>query len=323
MREVLESYHRLGCGSLIEAVSLAGSMGDLLAQSVLSELMIENQGEDPEFSAEMERFKDLSQSFARSMSTGRSMEALSLIQKMRDVRARARDLIDGGVSDRVSLWGMEWIDSQMAELDSQASSVKQSFRDRSTARALRDVQPMSDSEYFKFALQAERQVDEDEQHGLRLYSHGHYEHINPALRSAATKVTNRYGDDVTHQQRYVKSMELGIEKVSLPRDVKVFRVVQDTPDGMFRSLSPGDIFSDRGFVSTTSNRSILDRFYQGRPESRVDLEIILRRGSKGFPVSQFSKYKDEREILLGTNQRMKITGTSSSGGRTVVQAERI
>ncbi len=84
----------------------------------------------------------------------------------------------------------------------------------------------------------------------------------------------------------------------LPEDVTVYRTV-----GWQRTKNildhVGDSFSDPGFMSTTLDKSKIDK-----PGSYIEIQVP--KDSHAFPVGSLSNYPEEAEILFPRNSRLQI-----------------
>lgn len=84
---------------------------------------------------------------------------------------------------------------------------------------------------------------------------------------------------------------------TLPHDVTVYRTV-----GWQRTqslLNHDGSFSDPGFMSTTFDKSKIDK-----PGSYIEIQIP--KGSKAFPVGSLSNYPEEAEIIFPRDSRLQI-----------------
>jgi hypothetical protein len=94
----------------------------------------------------------------------------------------------------------------------------------------------------------------------------------------------------------------------LPRDITVYRTV-----GWQRTKSLLDhvdsAFSDPGFMSTTLDKSKIDK-----PGSYIEIQIP--KGSTAFPVGSLSNYPEEAEILFPRGSRLQIISHEPRGPNT-------
>jgi hypothetical protein len=190
------------------------------------------------------------------------------------------------------------------------------------------AKPLEHDEYNKLANSFRRTVNYANGRAFTDYSGMSDRHINRMLREtkgrggAADLERVSKGQLFPDQFNDIATMSAAIRESPLPRDTTVHRVVQDTPDELFRRLKPGDSFTDHGFVSTTADKAVLDKFYKGPPKQRVNIQISLKAGSTAAPMNEFSVYKGERELLLDKGQKFKVKAVSTENGVHTLYMER-
>jgi len=95
-----------------------------------------------------------------------------------------------------------------------------------------------------------------------------------------------------------KALDDLVDSHTLPRDMTVYRRV-----GWHRTNEilnhAGDAFSDPGFMSTTADKSKIDK-----PGSYIEIQVP--KGSKAFPLGSLSNFPEEAEILFPRNSRLQI-----------------
>ena len=97
--------------------------------------------------------------------------------------------------------------------------------------------------------------------------------------------------EIQHLDKLVGSYEL-------PSDVTVYRTVGWTRTKEILDHI-GESFSDPGFMSTTLDKSAIDK-----PGTYIEIQIP--KGSKAFPVGSLSNFPEEAEILFPRNSRLQI-----------------
>ena len=105
----------------------------------------------------------------------------------------------------------------------------------------------------------------------------------------------------------ISRLDSAIAANRLPRDVTTYRVMNDPTGNLIKSLKPGDVFQDHGYVSTTADKNILDGFHSGNRAHRVDMHVTIRKGTPAAPMHELSSFKNEAEILLGRGSKFRIT----------------
>jgi hypothetical protein len=96
----------------------------------------------------------------------------------------------------------------------------------------------------------------------------------------------------------VAQLDTLVNSYTLPRDVTVYRTIgwQRTQNIVGRT---GDTFSDPNFMSTTLDKSAIDK-----PGSYMEIQVP--KGSRAFPVGSLSSYPEEAEILFPRNSKIQI-----------------
>lgn len=95
-------------------------------------------------------------------------------------------------------------------------------------------------------------------------------------------------------------------------------LVGDKNLARFTNVDPGDIFTDKGFVSTSASPKIFQTFGQNAENSTSILMKI--NGKNGVYVRDFSESKNEREVLFKTDTKFKVTRKVdySRGGKKIL-----
>lgn len=106
-------------------------------------------------------------------------------------------------------------------------------------------------------------------------------------------------------------LETAIRKITTDRPVRVYRGLQAADDPVLAGLlSPGTVFTDKGFVSTTSSYAVAKGFAAGT--DAVMIAVDLPAGSNALAVDVLGPdwsafYDKEHELLLPTNARYTVT----------------
>jgi len=96
----------------------------------------------------------------------------------------------------------------------------------------------------------------------------------------------------------VENLDKLVGSYELPRAMTVYRTVGwNRTDALLNH--PGEAFSDPGFMSTTLDKSKIDK-----PGSYIEIEIP--KGAKAFPIGSLSNYQEEAEILFPRDSRLVI-----------------
>ena len=115
---------------------------------------------------------------------------------------------------------------------------------------------------------------------LEWYTGGNFDKLNSALRNNK-KLTSI-------QSSHVKNIDMAFS--GAPRLTK--------PITVYKGVETNNIFSDKAFVSTTSE---MKQAYNFSGKECCILIINVSKGSKPLMLSSISKYKEEKEILLNRN----------------------
>lgn len=147
--------------------------------------------------------------------------------------------------------------------------------------------------------------------------------------------TGKVPEDATFSKEeirdMIKSIDTEIGKTSAPRDMVLFRGTSGKGTGVFEKLKEGDIYTDKGFISTTSNPEVVPEFmstatggrYDSRPvEKGYVLQVSVPKGSKVLSINRYFKKvsgrygpsddirrEDEHILPRGTKFRVDSIGT--------------
>ena len=134
----------------------------------------------------------------------------------------------------------------------------------------------------------------------------YFESINEALRSGFTNdFSIKY--DIQQLDNVFKTIP---EKIKPQKDMEVYRgaYLSDELKNIIKGNSKTNIYTDQGFVSTSKNINVANRFAKGN--DKVLLHITIPKGSsviedEKLPSYARSKMKEE-EVLLPRNSQFKI-----------------
>ncbi len=145
------------------------------------------------------------------------------------------------------------------------------------------------------------------------------------------KIPEDSNSDKEEIRDYIKSLDTEISKTSTPRDLVLFRGTSGTGTEVFEKLKEGDIYIDKGFVSTTLDIAVAPEFmstatggrYDSRPiEKGYVLEISVPKGSKALSVNSYFRnvsgrygpsgdIRKEDEHILPRNTKFRVDSISS------------
>lgn len=154
-------------------------------------------------------------------------------------------------------------------------------------------------------------LTKDERSALDGYSGTYYREINETLRGGSPWT------DLTPAQlkAEIAHLDASINKGTLAAETTLYRGT--SPAALGGGLpAVGSTLSDKGFLSTSRSEKIAGAF-ANMSTGGVMLKITAPRGTKASDVSHHTGGR-EQELLLGRNAKLRVTGVSTSGGRTVV-----
>ena len=97
-----------------------------------------------------------------------------------------------------------------------------------------------------------------------------------------------------------------------------YRLATDLPNVVLEGLVPGATFVDKGFLSTSTGTSFLDR-----KKGPAHTHFIIK-SKTGRDVKRFSEYKEEDEVLFLDRTMFKISSvTIAQSGEKVVMMEEL
>jgi hypothetical protein len=141
----------------------------------------------------------------------------------------------------------------------------------------------------------------EERFAIDHYSGFGYLSINRSLR----------GEQASNAEikEQVAQLDAAISKGTLAAETTLYR---GTAARFLGDLTPGTVLKDKAFLSTSRSMKAADYFGHD-----AMIRITAPRGIRAADVSHHAG-GHEQEILLGRNTKLKVTGVSTSGGRTVV-----
>lgn len=110
-----------------------------------------------------------------------------------------------------------------------------------------------------------------------------------------------------NDKRAIKDLDNAINKSSLNKDVEIYRYISN--ENVFKDMKVGDIYEDKGFMSTTYNPKT-DR-EDNFQDYRVKAIIKAKEGTKALDVSsiydkQAKESQKEGEIIFARDTKMKL-----------------
>lgn len=168
-------------------------------------------------------------------------------------------------------------------------------------------------------------ITDAEKWAIASYTDGTDEVVNTYLRGGERNVgwkgqpkyTADYETGDSDKSRPLSTLVADLDNVmkrsTVPEDVTVFRVAK-FPDDVVKSMKPGSVFSDNGFVSTTLTSKQANIFAK-RVQANTHMEIGVPQGAHAvFTGSKVGgAYQSEAELLLARGAKFKIVSNDGQG----------
>jgi hypothetical protein len=157
------------------------------------------------------------------------------------------------------------------------------------------------------------------QGGMMNSAIGGYANIQSYLRTGKPKF-GQFGERETElANRVSKLVSSAIKKHPLDKEMTVYRgmkIKEDDPTThQYKNLKVGDTISDKAFTSTSTSKSVSDKFSEklSRSDTPVSIEINLKPGDHALPMDKYHK-GTEKEMLLDKDVKFKVIGIKESNG---------
>lgn len=159
-----------------------------------------------------------------------------------------------------------------------------------------------------------KHVHEDEIESLLNYQSNGFRNINRALRlHKKTPIYYIFQNDIQHIDSLFYDENI---YSTMPRNTIVYRAVkidEDNKDFGLQNLKAGDVFEERGYLSTTRSRELLPKF------GNVHLEIEVPKGTKYLDIPVLSAHTDfydnESEMVFDRDTKLVVESISSDKQR--------
>jgi hypothetical protein len=166
---------------------------------------------------------------------------------------------------------------------------------------------------------------EPRQLGIHFYSGAGFRQLNEALRKGSgVKHISRSIVPNTHKGDYrttitlngataVRHLDAAIDDSPVDHDTTLYRGTT-----AFHTPNVGDVFTDKGYTSTSSDRNRAAVYYGGN--GRLLWEITVPKGERALPIDE-GPNTHEKEVLLPRGSSFRITDVSMDDrGQTIVKA---
>jgi SPP1 gp7 family putative phage head morphogenesis protein len=147
-------------------------------------------------------------------------------------------------------------------------------------------------------------ISSKERSAALAYSGSSYREINSTLRaSKGAQVASSHRDTVEH-------LDAAIARTRMVQDTRVFRGCGGAEAAAyFRQFTPGDIFQEHGYTSTSFN-------YEASLKTSTRLEITVPKNGLGAAIP--SHFQSEDELLLPRGQKFRVDRLEQRGGELIV-----
>lgn len=164
-----------------------------------------------------------------------------------------------------------------------------------------DVTKSPPADFKNYWNKTKEKLSDAEVSSLRAYTGAAFDNINAHLRAG------HQASSTTPQ--HIKSIDAAMKRPEskLDRDMTIYRGTDDRID--LSKLVPGATFTDKGYPSTSIDRSVSENWKSG-----MFLEIKAPKGTPGVYVASFSNYGSEKEILLDRNLTYRVLAVDKTPG---------
>lgn len=163
--------------------------------------------------------------------------------------------------------------------------------------------------------------DKDQWHAARTYQSMVAEEWNKSLRTGETpNVSPTQKKWIADAQPVLDDM---MNKSRLGQSVQVWRGTKNAPQDFIDKLKPGHTFSDRGYVSTSTEKSTAKSF---AGDSGLLFDIEVPAGSRGIvPTRWTTRFFDEFELTLPRDSKFEVLEAPKKmpDGSTVVKVRAV
>lgn len=143
---------------------------------------------------------------------------------------------------------------------------------------------------------------------IEYYTSSGYEEINEYLRKGGKRLS---ADEKSEIKEYVRSMDKALNKTETPREMVTYRGISGEATEQFVNLKKGETFTDKGFISTTTDEQQMPLSFEG---PAVVLEITTPQGNKMLSVPRYfegvSGAFGPSQDILGEGEHILPRGTT-------------
>lgn len=149
---------------------------------------------------------------------------------------------------------------------------------------------------------------EDQAKAINTYTGSMYKDINALLRGS------KQFNDPEYTQKVQDVADKAAEGLRSLPDYKgeTYRGTA-LNDDIVAKMKVGGTYSDKGFLSTSSNPNIADNFKASNSAGKTQVLFTIQ-GKHGKDISSASQYGSEKEILFNPSSKFKITSMEEKDG---------
>lgn len=143
---------------------------------------------------------------------------------------------------------------------------------------------------------------EDYNHVLRVGKQEFLDKISGGNSQKLSDETKKWYNDIEKKSKQIIS---AISTYKAEKTFKTYRLFNQSEDNFLINSVGKTLVIDKGFMSTSLDRAVIEEFGGGDVE--IQLNILIKKGqSVGAYVSELSNYADEKEFVIKPNTRFKV-----------------
>lgn len=143
---------------------------------------------------------------------------------------------------------------------------------------------------------------EDYNHVLREGKQGFLDKITGGSSQKLSDEIKKWYNDIEKKSEQIIS---AISTYKAEKTFKTYRLFNQSEDDFLVNAVGKTLVIDKGFMSTSLDRAVIEEFGGGDVE--IQLNILIKKGqSVGAYVSELSNYADEKEFVIKPNTRFKV-----------------
>lgn len=164
-----------------------------------------------------------------------------------------------------------------------------------------------------------KELDEDQVYFLEEYREKSFRSINGALRGFRSK--DQFIKDS------IETMDGCFDNFHLNHDIELYRGINVDAGKFFQDLKEGEIYEDKGYVSTSVSKTVSQDRFGSQGASPVSLVIKAKKGQKAIPMENLGDestrrhYGGEFEFLLPRSSRFKVQKVEEKDGKKQIFLE--